>query len=89
MVNAAAYTAVDQAEEEPELAAAVNASGAGAVAEAARIMGVPVIQFSTDYVFDGKKTNPYAEEDQPAPANVYGATKLAGERAVAAATQII
>ena len=86
VVNAGAYTAVDQAEEEPELAAAVNASGPGAVAEAARIMGVPVIQLSTDYVFDGKKPNPYTEEDHPAPASVYGATKLAGERAVAAAT---
>ena len=85
VINAGAYTAVDQAEEEPELAAAVNATGPGALAAAARLMGVPVIHLSTDYVFDGKKPEAYTEIDRPAPASVYGATKLAGERAVAAA----
>jgi dTDP-4-dehydrorhamnose reductase len=86
VVNAAAYTAVDQAEQEPAIAYAVNGTGAGAVAEAARTLGVPVIQLSTDYVFDGNKTSPYVEEDLVASASVYGASKLAGERAVAAAT---
>ena len=86
VVNAAAYTAVDQAEREPEIASAVNGTGAGAVAEAARALGVPVIHLSTDYVFDGNKTSAYVEEDLVAPASVYGASKLAGEQAVAAAT---
>jgi dTDP-4-dehydrorhamnose reductase len=85
VVNAAAYTAVDQAEQEPELALAVNGTGAGAVAEAARALGIPVIQLSTDYVFDGHKTEAYVEEDSVAPATAYGASKLAGEQAVAAA----
>jgi dTDP-4-dehydrorhamnose reductase len=86
VVNAAAYTAVDQAEREPGIASAVNGTGAGAVAEAARALGVPVIHISTDYVFDGNKTSAYVEEDLVAPASVYGASKLAGEQAVAAAT---
>jgi dTDP-4-dehydrorhamnose reductase len=86
VVNAAAYTAVDQAEREPELAAAVNERGAGLVAEASKALGVPVIHLSTDYVFGGNKTNAYVEEDSVAPATTYGASKLAGERAVAAAT---
>jgi dTDP-4-dehydrorhamnose reductase len=86
VVSAAAYTAVDQAEREPEKAQAINATGAGAVAAAARALGVPVIHFSTDYVFDGRKGTPYVEEDLVAPACVYGASKLAGEQAVAAAT---
>ena len=79
VVNAAAYTAVDQAEREPEIAHLVNAVGAGAVAAAARTLLVPVIHLSTDYVFDGDKKSAYVEEDPPSPANVYGATKLAGE----------
>lgn len=84
VVNAAAYTAVDQAEQEPERANAINATGAGAVAAAAQTLGVPVIHLSTDYVFDGLKGGPYHEGDEVAPAGVYGASKLAGERAVAA-----
>ena len=85
LVNAAAYTAVDRAESDTELAFAVNAAGAGAVAEAAAELGVPVIQVSTDYVFDGAKAAPYVESDATAPLSVYGASKLAGEKAVAAA----
>jgi dTDP-4-dehydrorhamnose reductase len=86
VVNAAAYTAVDQAEREPEIARLVNAKGAGDVAAAARALHVPVIHLSTDYVFDGDKKSAYVEDDPVSPKSVYGATKLAGERAVAAAT---
>jgi dTDP-4-dehydrorhamnose reductase len=86
VVSAAAYTAVDQAETEPEQANAVNATGAGAVAAAARSLGLPVIHLSTDYVFDGEKAAPYIEEDPVAPATAYGRSKLAGEKAVAAAS---
>jgi dTDP-4-dehydrorhamnose reductase len=77
VVNAAAYTAVDQAEREPEIANLVNAAGAGAVAAAARMLRVPVIHLSTDYVFDGNKKSAYVEEDPVSPGSVYGATKLA------------
>lgn len=84
VVSAAAYTAVDQAEDEPELAFAVNAAGAGKVAEAAARLGVPVIHLSTDYVFDGKKPAAYVETDATGPLGVYGASKLAGERVVIA-----
>lgn len=86
VVSAAAYTAVDQAESEPEAAFAVNAFGAGAVAEAAACLEVPIVHISTDYVFDGSKPRSYAEGDTPAPLSVYGASKLAGESAVAEAT---
>lgn len=86
VVSAAAYTAVDRAEHEPELVYGINAIGAGAVAQAANRLGVPIIHLSTDYVFDGKKRGRYRETDTPAPLNVYGASKLAGEIAVAAAT---
>jgi dTDP-4-dehydrorhamnose reductase len=86
VVNAAAYTAVDQAEREPKIAFAVNGAGPGAVAEAARALGIPVIHLSTDYVYDGKKAGAYFEEDCVAPASTYGASKLAGERAVVAGT---
>ncbi len=85
VVNAAAYTAVDRAESERDLAIAVNAVGAGAIAEATARLGVPVIQISTDFVFDGTKADPYVETDATAPLSVYGASKLAGEEAVAAA----
>jgi dTDP-4-dehydrorhamnose reductase len=85
VVNAAAYTAVDQAEMEPDLASAINDRGAGAVAEAAAALGIPVIQLSTDYVFDGSAERPYSETDPVAPLGTYGRSKLAGERAVAAA----
>lgn len=85
VVNAAAYTAVDNAEEQPELAQAVNATGAAWFAEAAAARGIPFVHFSTDYVFDGLKGSPYIESDSVNPLGVYGATKLAGERAVLAA----
>jgi len=85
VVNPAAYTAVDKAESEPELAFAINRDGAGAVATAAARAGAPIIQLSTDYVFDGAKIVPYVEGDPPSPTGVYGASKLAGEHAVAAA----
>jgi dTDP-4-dehydrorhamnose reductase len=78
-------TAVDRAESEPERAHAINAAGAGAVATTAAMLGIPVIQISTDYVFDGSATKPYRESDAVAPLGVYGQSKLAGERAVMAA----
>lgn len=82
IVSAAAYTQVDKAESEPELAFAVNEGGARAVAQAAWRLGVPVIHLSTDYVFDGLKASPYVEDDLTKPTGIYGASKLAGERAV-------
>ena len=85
IVSAAAYTAVDKAETERELAFAINAQGAGAVAEAARELDVPLVHISTDYVFDGAKSSPYVEEDVSGPMSVYGESKLAGEEAVLAA----
>ena len=86
IVNAAAYTAVDQAESEPDLAMRVNGQAAGEAARAAAALGIPVIQLSTDYVFDGALDRPYREDDATGPISAYGASKLAGERAVAAAT---
>lgn len=86
IVSSAAYTAVDKAESEPEAAFAVNRDGAAAVAAAAATLGVPVIHLSTDYVFRGNKDGVYGEDDPVDPAGVYGASKLAGEVAVAAAT---
>jgi dTDP-4-dehydrorhamnose reductase len=85
VVNAAAYTAVDKAESEEELATKVNGAGAGYVAKAARAIGAPVIHISTDYVFDGALDRPYREEDSPTPIGAYGRSKLAGEIAVAGA----
>ncbi|MGA2110666.1 MAG: dTDP-4-dehydrorhamnose reductase [Anaerolineales bacterium] len=82
IVNAAAYTAVDRAESEPELAMAVNGIAPGVLAEEARALGACLVHFSTDYVFDGEKRQPYVETDSPNPLNVYGRTKLAGEEAI-------
>jgi dTDP-4-dehydrorhamnose reductase len=84
VVSAAAYTAVDKAEQEPQLARAVNEEGARAVALAARALDVPLVHLSTDYVFDGVQDAPYSESDPTGPSGVYGATKLAGEQAVLA-----
>jgi len=84
IVNAAAYTAVDQAESEREQAFLVNAAGPGFLAAEAKTAGALLIQYSTDYVFDGTKEGPYVEDDTPNPINVYGESKLAGERAVQA-----
>ncbi len=85
IVSAAAYTAVDQAETEPDAARAVNALAPGAMAAAAAARGLPFIHLSTDYVFPGDKPEPYVETDATGPGSVYGATKLEGERLVAAA----
>lgn len=86
IVSAAAYTAVDQAESDEEAATVINGIAAGKIAEAAAALGVPVIHISTDYVFDGSKAAPYVESDPVAPIGAYGRSKLAGEKAVAAAT---
>jgi dTDP-4-dehydrorhamnose reductase len=85
IVNAAAYTAVDQAEKEEALAYRVNAESVGALAQAARDCGALFVHYSTDYVFDGTKSTPYVEGDAPCPANAYGRTKLAGEQAISTA----
>lgn len=85
VVNAAAYTAVDRAETEADLAHVVNADAPAAMARAAAGLGVPFIHISTDYVFDGSGTAPWTETDPTAPLGVYGATKLAGEQGIAAA----
>lgn len=85
VVNAAAYTAVDRAERERDLAFRINAAAPGEMAAAAARRGAPFLHFSTDYVFDGAASRPYRETDAPAPATAYGASKLAGEAAVAAA----
>lgn len=98
IVNAAAYTAVDKAEEEPELAMAINGVAPGILAEEAKRLNAAIVHYSTDYVFDGKGSPgsessqhkgmgaplPYLETDEPNPLNVYGKTKLAGDRAVQA-----
>ena len=85
IVNAAAYTAVDKSEEEPDLALAVNGTAPGILAEEAKKLGAAVIHYSTDYVFDGEKREPYTEEDSPNPMGVYGRTKLAGDEAIQSA----
>ncbi|MEH0835110.1 dTDP-4-dehydrorhamnose reductase [Pectobacterium cacticida] len=84
IVNAAAYTAVDKAESEPELAALVNKTGPENLALAAKAVNARLVHVSTDYVFDGTATEPYLETDKPNPLGVYGQTKLDGERAVEA-----
>lgn len=78
IINAAAYTAVDLAESEPEAALAINGIAPGIFAEEALVLGIPLIHYSTDYVFDGSKPGPYTEEDAPNPLGVYGNSKLAG-----------
>ncbi|MCG6916376.1 MAG: dTDP-4-dehydrorhamnose reductase [Deltaproteobacteria bacterium] len=82
VVNGAAYTAVDQAESEPELAFAANRDGPANLASACAEAGIPLIHLSTDFVFDGEKKGPYLESDQVSPLNVYGKSKAAGETAV-------
>ena len=84
IVNAAAYTAVDKAEQEADLAMAVNAVAPGILAEEARRLGAPLVHYSTDYVFDGSASRPYRETDAVNPLGVYGRSKLAGEEAIRA-----
>jgi dTDP-4-dehydrorhamnose reductase len=87
VINAAAYTAVDKAEDEPDRAHTINAAAPGAMAEAAAAKGVPFLHVSTDYVFDGAPGRPWREDDPTGPLGAYGASKLAGEAAVAAAAR--
>ena len=84
ILNAAAYTAVDKAESDPELATAINATAPGVIAEETKRLGSLLVHYSTDYVFDGAKLSPYVETDTPNPINVYGRTKLAGDQAIQA-----
>lgn len=84
IINAAAHTAVDLAESEPQAAFAINAIAPGILAEEAKALGIPLIHYSTDYVFDGSKPAPYTEADAPNPLGVYGQSKLAGEQAIMA-----
>ena len=85
VVNAAAYTAVDKAESEPELAMRVNGDAPGVAAQASAEQGIPFIHYSTDYVFGGDASKPYLPGDAPAPGGIYGRSKLAGENAILAA----
>jgi dTDP-4-dehydrorhamnose reductase len=84
IINAAAYTAVDRAESEPDLAKRINGAAPGILGEEAKRAGALLVHYSTDYVFNGRKNSPYTEEDEPNPLNVYGQTKLEGEQAVQA-----
>jgi dTDP-4-dehydrorhamnose reductase len=84
IVNAVAYTAVDKAESETELAMAINGTAPGVLAEEAKKLGSVLVHYSTDYVFDGTKQGPYVESDAPNPMNVYGRSKLAGDEAIEA-----
>ena len=84
ILNAAAYTAVDKAEGESELAMAINGAAPGVIAEEAKRLGSILVHYSTDYVFDGTKPSPYLETDTPSPLSVYGKTKLAGDEAILA-----
>lgn len=84
VVNAAAYTAVDRAEEEPELAARINGEAVAELAEACASSGAVLVHYSTDYVFDGQGSRPFRPQETPAPLSVYGKTKLAGEQAIQA-----
>ena len=84
IINAAAYTAVDKAEAEPELAARVNAQAPGLLAAEAKKLGALLVHYSTDYVFDGARATPYGEGDAPHPLSAYGQSKLGGERAILA-----
>ena len=84
IVNAAAHTAVDKAESEPELAMTINGLAPGILAQEAKKLNALLVHYSTDYVFDGSKQTPYSEQDLPHPLNVYGETKLAGEEAICA-----
>jgi len=85
IINAAAYTAVDRAESEPDQAHAINARAPAVMAEAAKTLEVPLVHYSTDYVYDGQKSGPYVETDATAPLSVYGTTKRAGDEAIMAA----
>jgi dTDP-4-dehydrorhamnose reductase len=82
IVNAAAYTAVDRAESESELAMIINGEAPGVLAEVARERGIGLVHYSTDYVFDGSKGEPYTEDDRPNPLSAYGTSKLAGDEAI-------
>ncbi len=82
IVNAAAYTNVEKAEDEPDVAMAINGTAPGVLAEEAKKLGALLIHYSTDYVFDGKGSRPYTEDDKPSPLNSYGRSKLAGDEAI-------
>jgi len=89
IVNAVAYTNVDKAESEPDIARRINADAVGEIARESKNLGALLIHYSTDYVFDGTKGGPYVETDSPNPLNVYGKTKLAGEEAAALASRYL